>query len=122
MEKKIAPKTGGFTMFAVSDMDGGPTDTFEHDVYFVHEKPIHLPPIWSPDDGDDDDVRPENLEKVVHWVNQFWTPNRTPKNVQEQPKTGSLFGPIFDPILGSFWRILGAIWAPRLARERSEGA
>ena len=34
-------------------------DTFEHDMYFAYEKPIHLTPIWSPDvDGDDDVDRP----------------------------------------------------------------
>ena len=31
---------------------------------FADEKPIHLAPIWSPDDdGVDDDVRPEPPEK-----------------------------------------------------------
>ena len=34
-------------------------DTFEHDMYFAYEKPIHLTPTWNPDvDGDDDVDRP----------------------------------------------------------------
>ena len=36
-------------------------------------------------------------------------PKRTPKWVQEQPKSGSLFGSIFGPILGS---LLGVFWVP----------
>ena len=44
----------------------------------------------------------EKLENVSPRVDEFWTPKRTPKLVQEQPKTGSLFGSIFDPILGRF--------------------
>ena len=95
-------------------------DTFEHDVYFAYEKQIHLTPIWSPDvDGDDDDVRPENLEKWSPRRTPFWVPKWAPKWVQEQPKTGSLFGRFFDQFWATFGGLLGAIWAPRLVRERS---
>ena len=43
----------------------------------------------------------EKNEKCAPRAHTFWAPKRTPKWVQEQPKTGSLFGPIFGLILGS---------------------
>ena len=88
---------------------------------------IHLTPIWSPDvDGDDDDVRPgpqrKNLEKGSPRALRFGS--------QNGPQNRSKTNPILDPFLDTFWTqfwiafggLLGAIWAPRLARERSGGA
>ena len=102
-------------------------DTFEHDMYFAHEKQIHLTPIWSPDvDGDDDDVRPEphrkNLEKGSPGSPLFGAQNGPQNASKSNPK----LDPFLDPFLTQFWAafggLLGAIWAPRLARERSGGA
>ena len=55
----------------------------------------------------------EKLENVSPRVDEFWTPKRTPKLVQELPKTGSLFGSIFNPILGRFWRSFGSHLGPK---------
>ena len=44
----------------------------------------------------------EKLENVSPRAHEFWIPKQAPKWVQEQPKTGSLFGPNFDPILSRF--------------------
>ena len=46
-------------------------------------------------------ISPKKLEKCAPRAHTFWAPKRTLKWVQEQPKTGSLFGAIFDAILGS---------------------
>ena len=89
-------------------------DTFEHDMYFAYEKLIHLTPIWSPDvDGDDDVGRPGTPQKRVPRTAPFWIPKQAPKWVQEQPKTGSLFGLIFDPILGSLLAAFGCHLGPK---------
>ena len=93
-------------------------DTFEHDMYFAHEKPIHLTPIWSPDvDGDDDDVRPEthrkNLEKGSPASLRF-----RPQNVPENwSKSTPRLDPFLDPFLvqfrGRFWADFGCHLGPK---------
>ena len=102
-------------------------NTFEHDMYFADEKQIHLTPIWSPDvDGDDDDVRPEphrkNLEKASRAYLRFGPQNGPQNGSKSNPK----LDPFLDPFLTQFWPafegLLGAICAPRLARERYGGA
>ena len=61
-------------------------DTFEHDMYFADEKPIHAAPIWSPDDdGVDNDFRPEPPEKTLE--------KRPPHTSVLDPKMGPKMGP-----------------------------
>jgi hypothetical protein len=58
-------------------------------------------------------ILPKNLEKCAPRRTPFWAPKRTPTWVQEQPKTGSLFGPIFSLILGSLLAAFGCHLGPK---------
>ena len=88
-------------------------DTFEHDVYCAYEKPIHLPPIWSPDvDGVDDDVRPEPSEKTLK--------KGPPDPSVLDPKMGPKMGPraaqnwihFLSYFLSNFGVVFGGFWVP----------
>ena len=63
----------------------------------------------------------KNLENVSPRVDEFWAQKNGPQNgSKSSPKLAPFLDPCLVQYWGRFWRLLGAIWAPRLARERSE--